>query len=76
MAKFTIWLGDGWPGPYIVERWTSKNHSFLTVVPHAVDMEDAMRKAIEIIPDPPGVTRWELRVAYSTDLPHLKPKEN
>lgn len=50
-ARFTIWLGDGWPGPYVVtvtSAHAARPHTI--VVMGATDVSDAVKRAEAALP--------------------------
>lgn len=49
---FHVWLGDGWPGPYVVTYKSRLNKHTCTIVVHgATDMADAAERATKAMLD-------------------------
>lgn len=69
--KFHIWLGDGWPGTYIVEAKDSRGKIVRRVaVMGATTMGDALEKAgaaFPILNDQDKCKEWSVFCAYTLD---------
>lgn len=67
LPQFSVWLGDGWPGPYVVEITKTRGGRPTVVVVHgAADMADAARRACDAIPGLEGGV--ELRVTNAQEV--------
>lgn len=62
--KFYVWMGDGWPGAWVIETKDKNGNTLTHAIVQAENPEDAVRRVFEAIPRNPDAVDLRIRNAY------------